>query len=82
MTSPKLVSEHADLVQAIAAAGTGEAFSLTWRAGDSGEERARLIDHHQAVVDELCRRGRRVDAAVLRDEADAEHYVVRIVPDS
>ncbi len=76
--NPKTVNEHADFVEQLD--GTGQVFSLTWHAGDSGEQRAWLIDHHGAVQAELNRRGHDVQATVVRDELDTEHYAIRIAP--
>jgi len=70
------VVEHADLVEQLD--GTGQVFALSWHAGDTAEQRTWLIDHHQAVQDELRRRGHDVQGGVLRDEEDAEHYAIRI----
>jgi hypothetical protein len=74
--NPKTVTEHADLVEQLH--GTGEVFSLTWRVGDTAEQRTWLIDHHAAVQAELRRRGHDVQATVVRDEQDTEHYAIRI----
>lgn len=76
--NPTSVAENADLVERLD--GTGEVFSLTWRAGDAPEERTWLIDHHGAILQVLRRRGRIPQATVVRDEQDTEHYAVRIAP--
>jgi hypothetical protein len=72
------VLDHADLVEQLH--GTDRRFSLTWRAGDTPDQRRRLIDHHSAVVAELRRRRRIVHATVVRDEPDTEHYAIVIAP--
>jgi hypothetical protein len=46
-------------------------------AGDTAEQRMWLIDHHAAVQADLRRREHTVQATVVRDEADAEHYAIR-----
>jgi hypothetical protein len=75
-SNPNAVAEHADLVEQLD--GTGQVFSLTWHAGDTPEQRVWLIDHHAAVQAELRRRGHEVQATVVRDEEDTEHYAIRI----
>jgi hypothetical protein len=79
MTSAQLISEHADMVERLD--GSGQGFSLTWHAGDTREQRTGLIDYHGAVIEELRRRGRTAQGAVVRDEEDTEHYAIRVVPD-
>ena len=71
--SADLVREHADLVEQLN--GTGRVYSVTWRAGDTPERRAWLIDHHAAVIEELRRRGRDPRGTVLRDEVDVEQAI-------
>jgi hypothetical protein len=55
-------------------------FALTWHAGDTAQQRAWLIDHHGALVEELRGRGRIIQATVDRKDPRAEHYAVRIAP--
>ena len=73
--NPATVAEHADLVEELH--GTGEVFALTWHAGDAPKQRAWLLDHHGAIVNELRRRGRIPHATVVRDEHDTERYAIR-----
>jgi len=51
MSNPETVAEHADLVERIDREGTGEAFSLTARAGVTAEQRMAVIDHHRPALD-------------------------------
>jgi hypothetical protein len=76
--NPKTVAEHADLVEQLD--GTGQVFALTWHAGHTADQRAWLIDHHGAIIEELRRRGDKPQGTVVRDEPDTEHYAIRIAP--
>lgn len=76
--SANVINQHADQVEELH--GTGQIYSLTWHAGDTPQQRAWLINHHGAVQTELRRRGHIVHAKVVRDEADTEHYAVRLAP--
>jgi len=77
--NPELVQELADQVEQMP---VGEVFSLTWRAGDTPEQRRLVLDHHAAILEELRRRGHDPRATVVRDEVDVEHYVVALPPPS
>jgi len=73
------VCEHAD--QVIELVGSGGVWSLALQAGDSAEQRAAIIDHHEQVVAELRRRGHPARATVVRDEPDREYLAIGLIPD-
>ena len=55
---------------------------LTWHALATRRSSVPgLIDHHAAVQAELRRRGHEVQATVVRDEQDTEHYAIRLAPE-
>ena len=74
-----LVDELAD--QAELLRGTGQAVGLTWKAGDSAAQRARLIDMQDQVARRLRARGWTVLVGVERPSPDVEVYAVKIGPD-
>lgn len=76
-SDPQRVREIADLVETLD--GINEGFALRWEPGDSPEDRVRLLDAHQAIQDELRRRGHNVEAAVIRENG-FEYYAIRVVP--
>jgi hypothetical protein len=55
MASAALVTELADQVEDLM--GSGGVFSIRMSEGDTGEQRARLIDTYGEVLDELRERG-------------------------
>ena len=61
--------------------GTGEAVGLRWEAGDSADERRRLINTQHQVADVLAKRGWRVEVGVERPSPDVEIFAVRIADD-
>jgi hypothetical protein len=55
VASTALIAEMADTVEELT--GSGGVFSIRMSEGDSGEQRARLIDTYSAVLAELRQRG-------------------------
>jgi hypothetical protein len=74
MASAALIAEMADTVENLV--GTGGVFSIRMSEGDTGEQRARLIDTYSSVLDELRERGhhdvRGTICRVSGDEVDQD----------
>jgi hypothetical protein len=78
VASAALIAEMADTVEELT--GSGGVFSIRMQEGDTGEQRARLIDTYSEVLAELRQRGhdnvRGTICRVSGDEVDQDGHPI------